>query len=204
MRSLRPLKLGLGLTALFAGVYAVMADQHYVTSNTAVVSSYVTSIRVPRVGTLDLSRLRTGAEVRQGQVLASVDNALFDRHHLYDLTAQRNIAASAAQRPPLIPPPCSPSVLCLRSVLPSIRMQWRSASPGRPPRPSGCSQRNALRSRRPSSTCGVAKRSTAPAFFRRPLTRGWAPIAKSPPRKLPPRRPHSPPSARRPKLLLPA
>ena len=97
MHSLRPLKLGLGLTALFAGVYAVMADQHYVTSNTAVVSGYVTSIRVPIDGTLDLSRLRTGTEVRQGQLLASVDNALFDQHHLYDLAEQRNVAATAAR-----------------------------------------------------------------------------------------------------------
>lgn len=97
MISLRPLKLGLGLTALLAGVYAVMADHNYVTSNTAVVSGYVTSIRVPIDGTLDFSHLRAGADVRQGQVLASVHNSLFDQRHLYDLTEQRNAAESAVR-----------------------------------------------------------------------------------------------------------
>ena len=70
---------------LAAGVYAVWSAQAFVVSDNAVVSAYVTSLRAPIEGYVSGGRAQVGAEIGQGDILATVTNPRVDDQRLADL-----------------------------------------------------------------------------------------------------------------------
>jgi multidrug resistance efflux pump len=70
---------------LAAGAYAVWSAQGFTSSDNAVVSAYVTSLRAPIEGYVSGHRPAIGAEIHSGDVLATMTNPLVDDQHLTDL-----------------------------------------------------------------------------------------------------------------------
>lgn len=81
----RLLKLGAACGVLAAGAYAIWSAQGFAVSDNAVVSSYVTSLRAPIEGYVSGHRPAVGAEIKSGDVLATMTNPLVDDQHLTDL-----------------------------------------------------------------------------------------------------------------------
>lgn len=94
---LRPIKFAVAGTCLLAGIYAVVSDQRYVQSDNAVVTAYVSSLRVPIEGTLKGFRASVGAPVSAGQLLGHVENSRANEERLHDLeSAQREASGQAS------------------------------------------------------------------------------------------------------------
>jgi multidrug resistance efflux pump len=81
----RLLKMMIACGVLAAGVYAVWSAQAFVVSDNAVVSAYVTSLRAPIEGYVSGGRIQVGAEIGQGDILATVTNPRVDDQRLADL-----------------------------------------------------------------------------------------------------------------------
>ena len=81
----RLLKMMIACGVLAAGVYAVWSAQAFVVSDNAVVSAYVTSLRAPIEGYVSGGRAQVGAEIGQGDILATVTNPRVDDQRLADL-----------------------------------------------------------------------------------------------------------------------
>jgi multidrug resistance efflux pump len=87
---------GAGLM-LAAGLYAMLLPHLAVTSDTAVVSAYLTSIRVPIEGVLNSSALTPGLSLEKGAAVGSVQNSRAADQRLLDLAAMRVNSADSAQ-----------------------------------------------------------------------------------------------------------
>jgi multidrug resistance efflux pump len=90
----RLLKLTVACGVLAAGVYAIWSAQGFVVTDNAVVTAYVTSLRVPIEGFVSAGHTQVGSEIGRGEILATVNNprvddqrltALRDRVHRLDL-----------------------------------------------------------------------------------------------------------------------
>lgn len=81
----RLLKLAAACGVLAAGAYAVWSAQGFVVSDNAVVSAYLTSLRAPIEGYVSDRPMPVGAEIRGGDILATMTNPLVDNEHLTDL-----------------------------------------------------------------------------------------------------------------------
>jgi multidrug resistance efflux pump len=81
----RNLKIGLALTLVGAGGYAVLAGQGYISSDNAVVTTYTVSLRTPISGYVSGLRVKVGDTVAAGTVLARINDPRVDDQRLIDL-----------------------------------------------------------------------------------------------------------------------
>lgn len=96
---MRPLKLGIGISLLMAGAYGILSDRQFLSSDSAVVTAYVTEVRTPVDGILTGMPTSTGGSFEHGAVLGAVDNHLYDQQQLQNLRIieqQAKTGASAA------------------------------------------------------------------------------------------------------------
>ena len=99
-KALRPpirfFKVGIGLSLLMAGGYAILSDRQFLSTDSAVVTAYLTEVRTPVDGTLTGMPLYAGIHVAEGSVMGSVDNSLYDQQHLENLKILEQQAKSGA------------------------------------------------------------------------------------------------------------
>jgi len=96
-RPIRPIKLGIAGTCLLAGIYTALSTHRYVQSDDAVVTAYLSSVRVPIEGTLQDFHIQTGAEVVAGDRLGEIENVRANEERIQDLdVAQREAAGQAS------------------------------------------------------------------------------------------------------------
>lgn len=93
---LRTIKLGIAGTCLLAGAYAAVSNQRYVQSDNAVVTAYLSSVRVPIEGTLKSFHVQTGARVEAGQRLGEVENTRANAERIQDLDVAKEEASGQA------------------------------------------------------------------------------------------------------------
>ena len=84
----RPLKIGLAGTLLIGAVGTLVVGQSRVTTDNAVVSAYVLSVRSPIPGEVSELRLRVGDTVKEADVAARVVNDRVSDEHLVDLRSE--------------------------------------------------------------------------------------------------------------------
>lgn len=84
----RALKLLAIALLLGTGAYAVVSDQGYVASGTAVVTAYVVSVRAPVDGVISGMGGGVGGAVAHGAILARLENPYLSDQHLVDLREQ--------------------------------------------------------------------------------------------------------------------
>src|ERR1035441_113786 len=89
-------KLGLAGGVLFAGMFGILTESKYVSTNDAVASTYVLSVRTPVDGTVTGLPIAAGVNVQSGELLGQLDNPLLDHQHLDNLQALRDAADSTA------------------------------------------------------------------------------------------------------------
>ncbi|HSU05052.1 MAG TPA: hypothetical protein VLI93_05735, partial [Acetobacteraceae bacterium] len=77
----RALKLTAALALLGSGLYATLSEHGLVSSNNAVVSAYVVSLRAPITGFVSGLALGVGDAVRRDQVIAQLDDPLLSDQH---------------------------------------------------------------------------------------------------------------------------
>ena len=92
----RTIKLAIAGTCLLAGVYAVTSNQRYVQSDNAVVTAYLSSVRVPIEGTLQSFQAQTGAPIRIGERLGEIENARANAERIQDLSVAKLEASGQA------------------------------------------------------------------------------------------------------------
>jgi len=96
-RPIRPIKLGIAGTCLLAGIYTAVSTHRYIQSDNAVVTAYLSSVRVPIEGTLQDFHIQTGAQVVAGDRLGEIENARANEERIQDLdVAQREAAGQAS------------------------------------------------------------------------------------------------------------
>jgi multidrug resistance efflux pump len=96
-RPIRPIKLGIAGTCLLAGIYTALSTHRYIQSDNAVVTAYLSSVRVPIEGTLQDFHIQTGAQVAAGDRLGEIENARANEERIQDLdVAQREAAGQAS------------------------------------------------------------------------------------------------------------
>jgi multidrug resistance efflux pump len=93
---MRPFKIGIGISLLMAGMYGVVSDRQFLSTDTAVVTAYLTDIRTPIDGVLSGMPPSAGGRFVRNTVLGSVDNQLFDQQHLQNLGMLAEEAESGA------------------------------------------------------------------------------------------------------------
>jgi multidrug resistance efflux pump len=94
---IRPIKLAIAGTCLLAGVYAAVSTQRYIRSDNAVVTAYLSSVRVPIEGTLQNFHAQIGAPVSAGDRLGEIENTRANEERIQDLdVAQREAAGQAS------------------------------------------------------------------------------------------------------------
>lgn len=89
------MKLLLAFFFSAAGLYGIFSDSEYISTSDAVISAYTLDVRTPVEGTLSDLPIAAGGIVAKGQVLARVENPLFDQRSYDDLAAQRVRAESS-------------------------------------------------------------------------------------------------------------
>jgi multidrug resistance efflux pump len=97
---MRPIKIGIGISLLMAGVYGVVSDRQFLSTDNAVVTAYLTDIRTPIDGVLTGMPPSAGGLLPRNAVLGAVDNQLFDQQHLQNLgiiAEEAESGAAAAQ-----------------------------------------------------------------------------------------------------------
>jgi multidrug resistance efflux pump len=96
-RPIRPIKLGIAGTCLLAGIYTALSTHRYIQSDNAVVTAYLSSVRVPIEGTLQDFHIQTGAQVAAGDRLGEIENSRANEERIQDLdVAQREAAGQAS------------------------------------------------------------------------------------------------------------
>jgi multidrug resistance efflux pump len=85
---LRISKLGGAVGVLAVGVYALMSEQGYVVSDTAVVTTQRIVVRAPIEGYAERISTRVGSQIAKGEVLGQVDNPRVDDQRFAALSAQ--------------------------------------------------------------------------------------------------------------------
>lgn len=93
----RVFKISAAGVMLAAGSYALLLPRLAVTSDTAVVSAYLTSIRVPIEGTLNSSGLTPGVAIEKGAAVGYVQNSRATDQRLLDLAATRVNSSDSAR-----------------------------------------------------------------------------------------------------------
>jgi multidrug resistance efflux pump len=93
----RVVKIAAAGVMLAAGSYALLLPRLAVTSDTAVVSAYLTSIRVPIEGTLNSSALTPGLAIEKGAAVGYVQNSRATDQRLLDLAAMRVNSSDSAR-----------------------------------------------------------------------------------------------------------
>jgi len=93
---LRPLKIGIGVSLLMAGAYGILSDRRVLSTDSAVVTAYVTEVRTPVDGILTGMPGATGGHFEKGTVLGAVDNHSYDQEHLQNLSIVEQQAQSEA------------------------------------------------------------------------------------------------------------
>lgn len=96
MGPLRAIKLGIAGTCLLAGVYAAVSTQRYLQSDNAVVTAYLSSVRVPIEGTLMSFHAQAGARVEMGEHLGDIENTRANQERIQDLEVARREASGQA------------------------------------------------------------------------------------------------------------
>jgi multidrug resistance efflux pump len=91
-----PMKMGFIGMMLLAGLYGLLSEQKYVSSGSAVVTTYVTSVRTPIEGTLSDLSLSPGSAVETGTVLARVTNPRADAERLSNLRIEQQQTGAGA------------------------------------------------------------------------------------------------------------
>jgi multidrug resistance efflux pump len=89
-------KLGIAGGVLFAGAFGILSENKYVSTNDAVVSTYVLSVRTPVEGTVTGLPIAAGVNVQTGELLGQLDNPLSDHQHLDNLLTLKDAADSTA------------------------------------------------------------------------------------------------------------
>ena len=84
----RGIKITAAASLLVAGGYAMLSERGYVVSENAVVSAYVTSLRMPIEGFISDINAGVGTSVEQGGALARVQNPRVDDQLLFNLRSQ--------------------------------------------------------------------------------------------------------------------
>lgn len=92
----RFIKMGVGGSILFAGIYGVIAENKYISTNDAVISTYVLAVRTPIDGTVTGLPLAAGVFVHHGDLLGRVDNPRVNLEHLDNLLTVEDTAQSTA------------------------------------------------------------------------------------------------------------
>jgi multidrug resistance efflux pump len=100
---MRPLKIGIGISLLMAGAYGILSDRRILSTDSAVVTAYVTEVRTPVDGVLTGMPASTGGRYEHGAVLGAVDNRLYNQQQLQNLSiieqrAQSEAGAAASER----------------------------------------------------------------------------------------------------------
>ncbi len=91
----RAVKLFLALVVAGAGAYGLMSQAHYVDSDAAVVTAYVTVIRSPIAGNVHGLPVAAGSMLAKGSFLAHVRNSRANQDRASDLRASYETSASA-------------------------------------------------------------------------------------------------------------
>lgn len=92
----RVAKIVLGGAIVGTGLYGVFSTQQYVSTDAAVMSGYVTTVRSPIDGDLSGLTLSTGTRLQHGTVLAEVRNARVNEEKIADLRQSVERAETAA------------------------------------------------------------------------------------------------------------
>jgi multidrug resistance efflux pump len=119
---LRISKLGGAVGVLAVGVYALMSEQGYVVSDTAVVTTQRIVVRAPIEGYAERISTRVGSQIAKGEVLGQVDNPRVD---------DQRFAALSAQVAPARPPTARDSLIQLKLGLRRRVEEHRTASQAR-------------------------------------------------------------------------
>lgn len=90
-------KIAGGSLVVFAGAYAITSQQGYVSSNEAVISAQVVSLRVPIEGYVSGLQLNVSDKVPQGKLLGQVTNLRVDESSTLGFDERRAEAAATAQ-----------------------------------------------------------------------------------------------------------
>jgi multidrug resistance efflux pump len=93
---IRPIKLVIAGTCLLAGVYTAVSTHRYVQSDNAVVTAYLSSVRVPIEGTLKNFHVQTGAHVAAGDRLGEIENTRANEERIHDLDVALREASGQA------------------------------------------------------------------------------------------------------------
>lgn len=93
----RVAKMGAAAVMLAAGSYAMLLPRVAITADAAVVSAYLTSIRVPIEGILSGSDLAPGLHLDKGASVGYVQNSRANDQRLLDLAAMRVNSADSAR-----------------------------------------------------------------------------------------------------------
>jgi hypothetical protein len=109
---MRPLKMGIGLTLLMAGAYGVLSDRRFLSTDSAVVTAYLTEVRTPIDGTLTGMPDSAGGIAAQGVIIGAVDNLFFDQQPISNQTRPLRTAKGEDLRlsSQLQPSPYTPAV----------------------------------------------------------------------------------------------
>jgi multidrug resistance efflux pump len=93
----RVAKIGAAAVMLAAGSYAMLLPRVAITSDSAVVSAYLTCIRVPIEGILNGSALSPGLQLEKGAPVGYVQNSRANDQRLLDLVAMRVNSTDSAR-----------------------------------------------------------------------------------------------------------
>jgi multidrug resistance efflux pump len=93
---IRPVKLTIAGSCMLAGIFVVVSTQRSIKSDNAVVTAYLSSVRVPIEGTLKDFRVQAGAQVTAGERLGEIDNARANEERIQDLDVEKREAAGQA------------------------------------------------------------------------------------------------------------
>jgi multidrug resistance efflux pump len=97
---MRPIKIVIGASLLMAGIYGIVSDRQFLSTDSAVVTAYQTEVRTPIDGILSGLPASAGGRLAEGEVLGSVDNQRLDPQHLESLglLAQQTSSSADAMR----------------------------------------------------------------------------------------------------------
>lgn len=90
-------KIAGGSLVVFAGAYAITTQQGYISTNEAVISTQIVSLRVPIEGYVSGLQLNVSDKVAKGQVLGHVTNLRVDDSSALGFDERRAEAAATAQ-----------------------------------------------------------------------------------------------------------